>query len=104
MFFHWDGRETFPLWVSEVKVQESMIKYINSNIPHFQPLDQTYIAYSGTVLSSLLASHHTRELSISHDAKSNLPPPVWLTKSIPSLGQACQPENDQPIAYWITLA
>jgi len=28
MLFHWDGRETFPLWVSEVKVQESMIKYI----------------------------------------------------------------------------
>ena len=30
-------------------------------------------------------------------------PPVQFTKSIPSLGQAYQPENDQTTAYQIKL-
>ncbi|MAH62766.1 MAG: hypothetical protein CMN54_04815 [SAR324 cluster bacterium] len=55
-------------------------------------------------LTQLLASHHTKKLSICHDVKSNLPPlpsslnpPLFLMQSYP-------PETDQPTAYWMTLA
>ena len=66
------------------------------------------LAFEVKMLTQIPTPHLSHHTTLENSASLMVPkviyPPVRFTNSIPSLGQAYQPETDQTTAYQITLA